>query len=556
VDVNSKFHFQAPGDVALPYRPASATTRSQESIFDRPIAWWISLALMLTALLVPILTTEVPPLTDYPNHLARCYVLAFGQTDTVLSQMFSTHWQIIPNVAVDLLLPALMHVFSPLVAGRIILAFCLLLPASGAVALSYAYFQRRSFWQIAAGFASFNALFLMGFLNFELAIGIAMWGAAIWIHYRERFPVATIASGMLVATLAFFFHMFGFCFYALLVGSYELSVIVGRGLRNGTNVRYAVRRVFSLAIALLIPAILYFASPLNKIDASAGWPHVSQKVSNFLVPFLDYSSFFDVMTVVPLIAFLIFCVMKRCASISKAAFICAATLLGVYIVMPISFKGVYFVDTRLPVMLGFMFFAGFMPKGLSSRQRTAAVALFAVLFVARIAMITDVWMRSQRDLADVRDTIDSVEPGSRVLAADVVRKDNPGWYAEMPASRRLPELAPTYWHLASFVLLDRRAFWPNIFAEEGQQPIAVKGPYRELEAIGSPPPDYRDLALPLDQVPPSELSRFPYLTNWSQKFDYVLVLNADGDRYLDHFLPDKLRLVERQGIAALFKIRK
>jgi hypothetical protein len=132
VDVSSKFHFQAPGDVALPYsRPASATAiRSQESIFDRPIAWWISLALMLTALLVPILATEVPPLTDYPNHLARCYVLAFGQADPVLSQMFSTHWQIIPNIAVDLLLPALMHVFSPLVAGRIILAFCLLLPAA------------------------------------------------------------------------------------------------------------------------------------------------------------------------------------------------------------------------------------------------------------------------------------------------------------------------------------------------------------------------------------------------------------------------------------------
>jgi hypothetical protein len=555
--VNSKLDVQS-SEVALAYaRPdnASASVLS-ESVLDRPATWWTSLALMLTTLLVPVLATPVPPLTDYPNHLARCYLLAFGQSDPVLSQMFSAHWQIIPNIAVDLLLPALMHVFSPLTAGRIMLALCLLLPTSGAVALSYAYFQRRSFWQIAAGFAAFNALFLMGFMNFELAIGIALWGAAAWIHYREKFPAATVATGALVATLAFFFHMFGFCFYALLIGSYELSLLVGHDFRTRPEPRYAARRVALLAIALLLPVVLYFSSPLQHVQDAAGWPHPAQKVANFFGPFLEYSSAFDILTVIPLIAFLIFCVMQRRARISAAALIAFVVLLAIYVVMPRSIKGTYFMDIRLPVMMGFMVFAGFMPKMFASRKRFAVGVLFGALFVARITFLTSVWMHSQRDVDDVRQAIESVTPGSRVLAADVVCTDNAAWCASMPISRRLPELTPTYWHLASFVLLDRHAVWPNIFAEDSKQPIEIKEPYRDLQAVDSPPVNYMYLDTASQQIPPIVLKRFPFLTDWSEKFDYVLVLNADGAPNLDHFLPDRLQLVDRRGIAALFKIRK
>jgi hypothetical protein len=555
VIVNTELNMQSSG-AALGYvapRHAAITVR-RESILDHPFSWWSGLALMLFALIVPVLATGVPPLTDYPNHLARCYLLAFGQSDPVLSQMFSAHWQIIPNIAVDLLLPALMHLFAPLTAGRIILALCLLLPTSGAVALSYAYFQRRSFWQIAAGFAAFNALFLMGFMNFELAIGIALWGAAGWIHFRERSPAATVASGAIVATLAFFFHMFGFCFYALLVGSYELSVLVGKDFRSRPDLRYTVKRVSLLGTALLIPTILYFVSPLEQVKDAARWPHVAQKAANFFGPFLDYSSAFDILTVIPLIAFLIFCVLRRRARVSAAALIASVILLVTYIVMPRAMKGTYFLDIRLPIMLGFMVFAGFMPKRLTSHQRIAAAALFAALFMARIAFLTDVWMHSQRDVDDVRQAIESVTPGSRVLAADVVCSDNPSWCASMPISRRLPGLTPTYWHLASFVLLDRHAFWPNIFAADTKQPIAIKEPYRDLQAVDSPPVNYTYLTSA--QIPPIELKRFPFLNDWSQKFDYVLVLNADGAPNLDHFLPNQLQLVDRRGIAALFKVRK
>jgi hypothetical protein len=551
--VSSKLELQS-SEMALDYSASVEEVVSRTGVLDGARAWWIGLGLMLAAVTVPVLMTPVPPLTDYPNHLARCYLLAFGQSDGVLRQMFFAHWQIIPNMAVDLLLPALMHVVPPLVAGRIVLALCLLLPASGAVALSYAYFHSRSFWQLGAGFAAFNALFLMGFMNFELAIGIALWGAAAWVQYREKYAGRTVAFGVLVATLAFFFHMFGLCFYALLIGSYELSILLGSGLQTRSTPRCGAKRVALFALVLAAPLALYLASPLEKVKTTASWPHLWEKAIGLFTPFESYSSAFDVLTVAPLLVFLLFCLAQKRVRVSKAALICIVILFLTYIFMPRMLKGTYFMDLRLPAMMGFMMFAGFIPKRLGSRQRFPIMLAFAVLFVARIVFIADVWLHSQRDVRDVRQVIESLTPGSRVLAADVVCGDNKAWCASMPLSRRLPALTPTYWHLASFVLLDRHAFWPNIFAEAGKQPVVFKEPYADLQAVDSPPVNYFDLSS--RSLTSLEMTRFPFLAGWTTKFDYVLVLNAEGAPDLDHFLPSQLQLVDHQGIAALFRIRK
>jgi hypothetical protein len=48
----------------------------------------------------------------------------------------------------------------------------------------------------------------------------------------------------------------------------------------------------------------------------------------------------------------------------------------------------------------------------------------------------------------------------------------------------------------------------------------------------------------------------PYLQDWRNNYDYVLLLNAGGAGNLDHFLPDVLRLVDAGDVAALYRIRR
>jgi hypothetical protein len=71
---------------------------------------------------------------------------------------------------------------------------------------------------------------------------------------------------------------------------------------------------------------------------------------------------------------------------------------------------------------------------------------------------------------------------------------------------------------------------------------------------GSAPPDYQLLGSV--QMSADEAQRFPFLPHWDQKFDYVLLLNAEGAGNLDKIFPDKLELLDHRGIAALFRIRK
>ncbi len=133
-------------------------------------------------LLAPLAVVDVPPLLDYPNHLARAVVLAFGDSDPDLSRIYAAHWTIIPNLGLDLVLPPLMQVLPIHLAGRIVLGIAILLPVIGTVAYSRATFRTASAWPLASGLVAYNATLLLGFINFTAAIGIAFLLAAVVDH--------------------------------------------------------------------------------------------------------------------------------------------------------------------------------------------------------------------------------------------------------------------------------------------------------------------------------------------------------------------------------------
>src|SRR5690349_18089258 len=83
--------------------------------------WWAAMLLAAAVLLAPLLIADVPPVLDYPNHLARFVLLAAGPDDPVLGRIFTPRWSIIPNLATDLIMPPLLHVVPVHIAGRLLL---------------------------------------------------------------------------------------------------------------------------------------------------------------------------------------------------------------------------------------------------------------------------------------------------------------------------------------------------------------------------------------------------------------------------------------------------
>ena len=49
---------------------------------------------------------------DYPNHLARMFVITHIATDPILARMYEVNWNVVPNLAMDLIVPPLSAIWS------------------------------------------------------------------------------------------------------------------------------------------------------------------------------------------------------------------------------------------------------------------------------------------------------------------------------------------------------------------------------------------------------------------------------------------------------------
>ena len=166
--------------------------------------------------------------------------------------------------------------------------------------------------------------------------------------------------------------------------------------------------------------------------------------------------------------------------------------------------------------------------------------LLAFLVILRSGVVANAWIEHRQDLADLRAAIASVPPGAKVLAAEGAAPER----LVMPGLYRLDS------HLPALLAIERRAFWPLLFADPGQQPLMVRPPYDALAE-----PSLRDTVdWSLLFKPPTAETLFlaRYMKNWRGDFDYVLLIDppAAGP------LPAGLTLVRGQGIAALYRITR
>ena len=84
--------------------------------------------------LLPTLLVEIPAMADYPNHLARMYLLANPAANPYYVVSSALH----PNLAMDLIVPQLARFMSVESAGRSFVLLSQLLVVSGAIALEFA----------------------------------------------------------------------------------------------------------------------------------------------------------------------------------------------------------------------------------------------------------------------------------------------------------------------------------------------------------------------------------------------------------------------------------
>jgi hypothetical protein len=494
----------------------------------------------MIVLAIPFFLVDVPPVLDYPNHLARYFVLAHPG-DATLSKMYAPHWTILPNVGMDAIGVAMLRVTDVHIGGRICLALSLFAPVIGVAVYSRVAFGRYSYWSLASGLVAYNGAFFLGFMNFLLSLGLAFIGGAAWIALNRRCVLCRIVIGAFASGAIFFCHIFGILLFALLIGGNEADALWKRRSSGALRSRDVVSTVGTLIAAISPAVVLYFLSPLTEGSASGGeWRGVA-KLWRIFAPFMTTSAELTLLTGVAVFSLLI--LLRRYFQLGPGVPLIFFALLVAFLVAPSTVKGGTFIDLRFAVMIGLLLFAGMQPRGVLL-PRALAVAICA-LIVLRSSYIGVTWFDHRHDLADVRAALDMVEPGARVIVA----RGAPGHLTDVqPPERALPGLYRLDGHIAALLVIERHAFWPLLFADRAQQPLIVKPPFDQIAQPLSEPVEWP--LLREESFSGETLRSAPYLSHWRASFDDLLLIDPGTSvRY-----PRGLFPVYQGPYAQLFRI--
>lgn len=418
--------------------------------------------LVLIALAVsPLLWVSVPALIDYPNHLARMWILTHPDLPA-LATNYEANWRVVPNLAMELIVPGLAIFMSVEAAGRVFIAATFMLLVLGTVALRRAMHGKVGPMPLLSLLFLFNAALFWGFLNYLFGLGVAFLAFAFWLSTSRWRPDLRLASFAVIAALLLLLHLFALGLYGLLVVAYEAWIWWReRPRRLGRLVTHCIRFIqFGPAVLLWLSgpqvdsaAEIHYGEPIRKLYAAMapfalGFPPA-------LLPWITLA--------LGLCAVL--SVHRRYGiGLAPAMRWPLLAVTAAALVMPFSLHGSFFADYRLPVALPFLVIAAarIEPGG---RPVLGVMALSALLiFGVRIWATTILWRHTDHSIAEFRTLDSSIAEGARLL----VFRD------PMPLDWRWPETDPSDWilpdlqsfnQLGMFAIIDRGAFVPGLFTE-------------------------------------------------------------------------------------------
>jgi hypothetical protein len=488
--------------------------------------------LFVSISLIPIWTVHTPPLVDYPNHMARMHILVNAHQSATLQQYYEVRWAVLPNLAMDIVIPSLAMVFSLEVAGKLFLSLIFVLLSLGVLVLHRALHGQYSAWPVLCVFFLYNNVFRLGFLNYLFGVGLAFLALAAWVVCRHRSWKVVIPVFSFLSALIFFSHLFALGFYGLSVLAYEFGqyrLERQRGLPLS-------RMTWPKAVAHLILPVMLFAlsptfhakpdeRPTTTLAAKPTWQwrsthglrwssglvvygDLSRRVDAFKGTLRTFNPPLDRATLLVLASIIMMGMLTKRLTLKSSMYWPLAGVAGAALAMPAEMATANFVDIRLPTALILLAIASSNMDFRGKIWTTIVAGTLSVVFIMRIGYITQQWHLADRKYDEYLAAFDRLPEGATLFPAVVY-----------PTPGHFPGAVPDF-HVASWAVLKKSAFVSSIFAFPTQQPLALRRPYRDFLLT--------DLYLPRSEVPWDTLTA---------QYQYLLVIR---EGLLSHAVPSSL----------------
>jgi hypothetical protein len=413
---------------------------------------------------IPVFSTNLPPLVDYPNHLARFWLLATGG-----NSFYAVHWAPLPNLAGDLIVPVLARMMPLELVGKLFLVGIFALIVGGAVWLNRMATGDWRLWPLLTAAFLYNRTFLWGFINYLFGLGIALCGAALWLQFETARAWVRVAASSVVAMLCFFSHIAAFGVYALIVLGLEATPVVNE-LRARAWAALCRRAALDAAQFVMPGALI--ASWWHATEDGASYGKIWRKADLLFSVFDNYSRPFDIACFALLLQLFAVLAWQRRLGISPRLAPAVAIVLAVYLMLPSQMMSGSGADHRIAVALFALLVASSAPRFSNRRVAHIVGGIILLILVSRFAVVETTWLRADRVYTADLAAIDALPSGSKLAVA---------FPSDAVNFTAIPLL-----HVPTLAVARRDAFVPTLFAYPNQQPITVRPPYDRL-AAASPP---------------------------------------------------------------------
>jgi hypothetical protein len=482
----------------------------------------VILAVVFVLACLPVVISPVLPTIDFYDHLNRYFVLANLSGHPFLGENYQSNWSLLPNIGLDVLGTALMGWADPNLVPKIITLFVFLVQYSGVLVFNRVLTGRFSIvTAILCVPLLYSFIFVWGFANFLLGLGLVFWGGAAWLALRRRLPVA-VPVGMVIGLVIFLTHGVAFALYGMLLGGLELGFF----LLEAEGLTAFLQRLAGLAVQAVVPAALFFVSATAKASGGvttageslhqlAHRGSLAQRLTDLALYRLQTivrvaegpTLWFDVTTLAATAALLLWLAARGRVSLPRI--IWPPLLIGaiLVVIVPPAMFGVGYISDRMPLFFAFMLAGGLVFRVGFDRMDAIPVGLLIALAVVRVAYIGDDWRRYEPDFYAYRAVASQIPPHK------VVNFINVSLQPRLGPQRRCEMYGPLL-----ISMYDQAA---ALFAIPTAQPLRLRG---QLAYALSDLPEHR----PFKGAEAVDYYRRTLDAVISQKrFDYALICDAD-----------------------------
>src|SRR5579872_4470857 len=462
---------------------APATTA--QTIFSHRVVRLAAAVILAAMLVLPIWIVAFPPLLDYPNHLARAFILThLHDPQYSFQQYFRPDWGAYPYLGMDASMAVLARIFPIETAGRVFLSLWVLaLPAAAWFFLRQAQPESEAafLWSLLI---AYNVFFLEGFLNFDLSIAVDLAALAFWLRWLREPNSGRWIAALIAFTASYFTHLLGFALAGVIVIAY--LALSRRPVRD-----------WLWSAALAVPGVAFYLHS-SRVGLTANkivFHGFDDKLDSLGMFLHGYSPWLDWISLAALAAWFVAAWWRNSEFRWDKKWTAVAVLFfALFWVIPWMW-GQESSDLDIRV-LPFLFVT-LLATARVGRRSIALAAIPLLLFAARTASVAGHFREVQPELAGLARSFDAVPRGALVLP--IVEGD------EDPIER-------PFTHFWAYGVIRRGWFSPYLKDAPGETPMRIiyesYTPDGFWNLVYEEPPDWQQVRNDYEYVWAYDVPRF------------------------------------------------